>query len=78
MSLGASVAGLKPRQTGCPKILPSYFPEKAASKARQHGPPVNIANLSTGENGDFEAESLASNTDHGGSRWTPAIHFSER
>jgi hypothetical protein len=41
-------------------------------------PPVNFANLSTGENGDSEAEFVASNPDHGGSGWTPLMRFSKR
>ena len=42
---------------------------RISGKNRHQGPPirtpVNFANLSTGENGDFEAESLAPNTDLG-------------
>ena len=38
---------------------------------RQHGPPVNKRDLSTGENGELDSETLASNTDPGGSCWTP-------
>jgi hypothetical protein len=34
-------------------------------------PPVNKRDLSTGENGELDSETLASNTDPGGSCWTP-------
>lgn len=41
-------------------------------------PPVNFAHLSTGENGDSEAESLASNANPRGSCFTPAAQSSKR
>lgn len=64
-----------------PGTAPQRF--RISEKNRQQGPPtrtppVNFANLSTGENGDFEAESLAPNTDPGGLCWTPLMHLSER
>src|SRR5204862_7148245 len=49
--------------SGRRKPLPPNIPGKPPSRAANTDPPVNFAKLSTGQNGDFEAESLAPNTD---------------
>lgn len=54
------------------------FSAKRSPRPANTNPLVNFADLSTGENGDSEAELLASNTNPGGSGWTPTMHSSKR
>jgi hypothetical protein len=60
------------------EILGSYFRKTPPSRPANTNPPVNFAHLSTGENGDSEAEFVASKANPGGLCWTPPMQVTNR
>lgn len=77
MNLAVSDAGLKSGYL-VPETLASYFRKTPPSRPANTDPPVKFAHPSTGENGDSEAEFVASNANPRGLRWTPVMHFPKR
>ena len=77
MNPGASEPGLKSSRLVA-EILGSYFRKTPPARPANMNPPVNFAHPSTGENGDSEAQFVASKANPGGLCWTPPMHVSNR
>lgn len=72
-----AIAAALQENVHCPPWSSAKFRDSSADEAFEEGSD-NLAHLSTGENGDSEAESLAANVNPGGSCCTPAAHLSKR
>src|SRR5207249_5441128 len=68
MNPGASEPGVKSGRLVA-KILGSYFRKTPPSRPANMNPPVNFTHPSTGENGDSEAEFVASKVNPAGLCW---------